>query len=71
MTLVQRFVASGFALARNRRDGWNELVGGAAAGRHLFHMWSSEKYFKWTNRAFFGIGLASVIYANTPMYAME
>lgn len=65
MTLVKCLTSGGLALARNRRDVWNDLFGVAAVYGYARFLFISEKRVYWNNRAFAGIAISSVIYANT------
>ncbi|KAL3782527.1 hypothetical protein ACHAW5_010898 [Stephanodiscus triporus] len=65
MTLVKCLTSGGLALVRNRRDVWNDLFGVAAVYGYARFLFISEKRVYWNNRAFAGIAISSVIYANT------
>ncbi len=65
IAMVKCLASGGLALARNERDMWNEIFGlGAVFGYSKFLSFS-EKRMCWNNRAFAGIAIGSVIYANT------
>jgi hypothetical protein len=65
MTLVKCLTSGGMALSRNRRDVWNDLFGVAAVYGWARFLFVSEKRVCWNNRAFAGIAISSVVYANT------
>ncbi|KAL3817130.1 hypothetical protein ACHAXA_009961 [Cyclostephanos tholiformis] len=65
ITVVRCSTSGGLALARNRRDVWNDLFGVAAVYGYARFLFISEKRVYWNNRAFAGIAISSVVYANT------
>jgi len=62
---VQRFAAGGMAVARDRRDVWNELIGLGAVYGYGKYVFKTEKRMSWNNRAVAGIVVGSIVYANT------
>lgn len=65
MATVQRFASGGVAVARNRQDGWSEFAGMGAVYAYASALFKSERRLSWNNRAFAGLVMGSIVYANT------
>ncbi|KAL3763077.1 hypothetical protein ACHAWU_007783 [Discostella pseudostelligera] len=66
IALVKCTTSGTFALARNKLDVWNDLVGVAAVYSYASYLFrGSEKRIMWNNRCLAGIAIGSFVYANT------
>ena len=66
VALVKCTTSGTFALARNKLDVWNDLVGVAAVYSYASYLFrGSEKRIMWNNRCLAGIAIGSFVYANT------
>ena len=65
IALVKCTASGGLALARNKLDVCNDLVGVAAVYSYASYLFGSEKRVKWNNRCLAGMAIGSIVYANT------
>ncbi len=66
IALVKCTASGGLALARNKLDVWNDLVGVAAVYSYASYLFrGSEKRVTWNNRCLAGVAIGSIVYANT------
>ena len=66
IALVKCTTSGGFALARNKVDVWNDLIGVAAVYSYASYLFrGSETRITWNNRCLAGVAIGSIFYANT------
>lgn len=66
IALVKCSTSNGLALARNKLDVWNDLLGVAAVYSYASYLFrGSDKRITWNNRCLAGIAIGSIVYANT------
>jgi hypothetical protein len=65
MAMINRLSSEGMALVRNRRDTISDVFGGVSVFAYTKYLIESEKRIMWNNRAFTGLALGSIMYANT------
>lgn len=66
IALVKCTASGGLALARNKLDVWNDLVGVVAVYSYASYLFrGSEMRVTWNNRCLAGLAIGSIVYANT------
>ena len=71
MACLHRCVSCGFAMARNRHDYLNDVVGIFSVAGYINWLVQSDNRILWNNRAVASIAVGSVLYANTGYYAVD